>query len=137
MKVKRIKTKAIKQSVFFKSSPAEVYEALMDSKKHSKFTGSKAMVSRKVGGKFSVFGGGLYGKNTALSKNKKIVQQWACEMKGWPKGHYSKATFSLKKAGKGTKLTFLQAGVPAACYKSISDGWHRYYWKNMKKAFEW
>jgi len=29
----------------------------MDSKKHSKFTGSKAKISREIGGKYSIFEG--------------------------------------------------------------------------------
>ncbi len=133
----KVRTKTIKQSVNFKASPQEVYEALMNSKKHSKFTGSKAIVSPKEGGKFFIFGGSLYGKNLSLSKNRKIVQQWACKMKGWPKGYFSKATFSLKKIGGGAKLSFIQTGVPTSCYKDISDGWKRYYWSPMKQTFRW
>lgn len=45
-----MKTKTIKQTIFFKAEPHDVYEALMDSKKHSKFTGDKAVISRKEGG---------------------------------------------------------------------------------------
>ena len=36
-------TKTVKQTVTFKASPHDVYEALMDSKKHAKFTGDKAI----------------------------------------------------------------------------------------------
>ncbi|MGA2318205.1 MAG: hypothetical protein ABSG71_17760 [Thermodesulfobacteriota bacterium] len=48
-----MKTKTIRQSITFKASPHEVYDALMDSRKHAKFTGAKARISRKVGGKFT------------------------------------------------------------------------------------
>ena len=41
--------KTIKQTAEFKVSSKEVYEALMDSKKHSKFTGQKSVISQKVG----------------------------------------------------------------------------------------
>ena len=50
-----MKTKTIKQSVTFKASPHVVYEALMDSEKHSEFTDSEANISREVDGKFSVY----------------------------------------------------------------------------------
>jgi len=43
-----------RQSVIIKATPREVYEALMDSRKHSRFTGAKASISRKVGGRCSV-----------------------------------------------------------------------------------
>lgn len=42
-----METKTIKQSIVFKAPPHEVYEALMDSDKHSQFTGSSAEVSRE------------------------------------------------------------------------------------------
>ena len=37
-----VSTKTIEQTVEFSASPHEVYEALMDSEKHSAFTGAKA-----------------------------------------------------------------------------------------------
>ena len=128
--------KSIKQIVNFKSGPIDVYNALMDSKKHSKFTGSKAVISKKIGGRFSAYEGGLHGKNLQLTEGKKIVQAWRCEMDEWPKNHYSTATFLLKKAKVGTKLIFTQVGVPDKCYKSIKQGWTDYYWKPMKKMLE-
>ena len=47
-------TKTIRQTVQFGARPEDVYDALMDPKKHAKFTGAKATISRKVGGSFSV-----------------------------------------------------------------------------------
>ncbi len=131
-----MKTRNINQSVIFKASPHEVYETLMDSKKHSTFTGSKAIISRKVGGKFKVYDGGLHGKNLELIKDKKIVQAWQCDMKEWPKNHYSVVSFILKKIKDGAKLTLKQLNVPSDCYVSISNGWKEYYWKPMKKMFQ-
>ncbi len=128
-----MKTKTIRQSVTIKATPREVYEALMDSRKHSSFTGEKARVSRKVGGKFSIFDGGLNGTNLELVQDKKIVQSWRASMKNWPKDHYSNATFSMKEVKGGTRLTFTQSGVPEKCYESISQGWRDYYWKPMKE----
>ena len=49
-------SKLIRQTVTFKATPHEVYEALMDSRKHAKFTGDQANISRKVGGKISAYG---------------------------------------------------------------------------------
>jgi uncharacterized protein YndB with AHSA1/START domain len=58
--------KTIQQSVTLKVSPHEVYEALMDSRKHSKFTGEEASISREVGGKFSAYGDYITGVNLEL-----------------------------------------------------------------------
>lgn len=130
-----MKTKTIRQTVTFKASPYEVYEALMDSGKHSKFTGSKAVISRKIGGTFSAWGGSISGTNLVLVPDKKIVQAWRSDESDWPKGHYSKVTFLLKKLRKGTRLIFTQTGVPEAAYASINQGWRDYYWKPMKEMF--
>jgi hypothetical protein len=46
-------TKPIRQKVTFHAPSQLVYDALMDSKRHSTFTGAKANISKKVGGKIS------------------------------------------------------------------------------------
>ena len=129
-----MRTKTIRQSVTFKASPHDVYEALMDSKKHSEFTASKVSISRKVGGKFSVYGGEIEGVNLVLVPNQKIVQSW--RYSDWPKGHYSQATFSLREISTGTRLTFTQTGVPEEFYNDIGQGWRDYYWGPMKEMLE-
>jgi activator of HSP90 ATPase len=120
----------IRQTITFRASPHEVYEMLMDSQKHAKFTGSPAKISRKVGGKISAYDGYITGENVELIEDKKIVQLWRGS--DWPEGVVSKATFALKKVKGGTKLTFTQAGVPAAQFASIKQGWIDFYWEPMK-----
>ena len=125
-----MKTKSIKQIATFKASPHDVYETLMDSRKHSKFTSDKATISRKIGGKFSTFGGYAQGTNINLIPDTKIVQSWRAN--DWTEGHYSEVTFLLDKVEGGTRLTFTQTGVPEEQYNDISQGWRDYYWKPMK-----
>jgi activator of HSP90 ATPase len=127
-------SKNIKQSVTFKASPHEVYELLMDSKKHAEFTGGGAKISRKAGGKFSISGGDISGVNLELVPDQKIVQSW--RYSDWPDGVYSKATFTLETVTKGTRLTFTQTGVPDDKYEDIKQGWIDYYWAPMKEIFE-
>lgn len=129
-----MKTRTIRQTLTIKASPHEVYEALMNSRKHAKFTGAKASISRKIGGKFRVYAGYIEGINLELVPDEKIVQSWRGS--DWPEGHYSRATFALRKAGNGTRLTFTQTDVPEDQYDDISKGWHDYYWKPMKKMLE-
>jgi activator of HSP90 ATPase len=127
-----MKTKTIKQVITIKAGPHEIYEALMDSKKHAAFTGDTAKISRKVGGKFSTFGGYADGVNLELVPDEKIVQTWRAG--DWPEGHYSKVTFTLEKAPGGTRLTFTQSDVPEDRYDDISQGWQDYYWTPMKET---
>ncbi len=123
--------KAIRQSVTLWASPKAVYDALMDSRQHSRFTGSKAVISRRVGGKFTAYDGYASGKNLELVPGKKIVQSWRASE--WPKGQLSKVTFSLRKAKTGTKLVFTQTGIPSNQVASIKKGWIEFYWKPMKE----
>ncbi|HXY74391.1 MAG TPA: SRPBCC family protein [Dehalococcoidales bacterium] len=127
-------TKSIRQSVTFKASPHEVYEALMDSRKHAKFTGGKATISRKVNGKFSVFDGYAEGTNLELIPDSKIVQSWRAG--DWPEGHYSKVTFSITEVDGVTRLAFTQNNIPAEFRDDIANGWHDYYWEPMKKLLK-
>jgi activator of HSP90 ATPase len=129
-----MKTKTIRQSVTFKNSPHAVYEILMDSRKHARFTGEKASISRKTGGKFTAYAGYINGVNLDLVPDKKIVQSWRGS--DWPEGHYSKVTYSLKKVKSGTRLTFRQSGVPEKHYKDIHQGWRDYYWGPMREMLE-
>ena len=126
--------KTVDHSLKLAGSPHQVYELLMDSEKHSAFTGGKAEISREVGGDFTIMGGGLGGKNLELVRDKKIVQSWRSG--DWPEGHYSTVTFLLEEENGETRLSFVQAGVPASAYESINDGWRTYYWGPMSKALE-
>jgi len=129
-----METRTIRQSVTIKANPHEVYETLMDSRKHTKFTGAKARMSRRVDGNFSAYGGYIQGINLDLVPDKRIVQTWRGS--DWPKGHYSVATFSLKIIKGGTRLTFTQTGVPDREFKDISQGWRDHYWRPMKGMLE-
>ncbi len=125
--------KTIRQTVTFRASPHDVYEALMDSRRHAKFTGGTAKISRKLGGTFSVFDGYAEGKNLELVPDRKIVQSWRAS--DWPEGHYSTITFALKKVSGGTRLTFTQSGVPEDQFTSVKQGWIEFYWTPMKTFF--
>ena len=127
-------SKAIKQIVTFKATPHAIYEALMDEKKHGAFTGGEAKISRKIGGKFSIYSGDIEGVNLELVPDQKIMQSWRYD--DWPEGHYSTATFALEPTMKGTRLTFTQTGIPDDKYADIKQGWKDYYWGPMKQMLE-
>ncbi len=126
--------KRIRQSVTIKTSPKAVYDALVDSRTHSLFTGSKASISRRVGGTFTAYDGYAEGVNIELVPGKKIVQSWRAT--DWPDGYYSKATFAISKVKEGAKITFTQTGIPDRRYASIKQGWIDFYWKPLKEMLE-
>jgi len=127
-------TKTIRQSIKIRATPAEVYEMLMDSKKHTRFTGQKANITKKVGGSVSCYDGYITATNLELKPAGLIVQAW--RSRGWPKGHYSIVTFRLSKAGKNTRLDFTQIGVPAGDFRAKTQGWKTHYWTPLKSALE-
>ena len=130
----KVKTKSIKQIVVFKATPHELYEMLMDSKKHRAFSGETAKISKKEGGKVSAYGGWVSAKNLTLKPDRLIIQAWRGG--NWPEGHYSKAVFLFTQTKIGTKLTFSQTKVPADKAKHIAKGWHDSYWNKMKAALD-
>ena len=128
-----MKTKTIQQTVTFKASPKQVYEMIMDSKRHSALSGEKAKISRKVGGQFTAWGSHISGFNLALKPAEKIVQAWRAT--GWWPDHYSIAIFDIKKVPGGSKLKFIQIGIPPHRYSGHYRGWIEAYWTPMKEVF--
>ena len=120
-------TPAIEQSVSFKSTPAELYEFFMDSAKHSAATGAAAKVSRKVGGKWSAFGGMILGKNLALIPNRMIVQSWRSS--AWKASDPdSVLVVRFEKSRNGATVHLSHVGVPHYDHKGVTEGWKKYYW---------
>ncbi len=129
-----MKKNDIKQKVSFNASAHDVYEALMDSKKHAKFTGGPAKISRKIGGKFSVYDGYAAGKNLELMPDEKIVQTWRAS--DWDEEDISEISFTFTPTKTGCTVIFTQKNVPSKHLSAIKQGWIDYYWMPMKKMLE-
>jgi len=127
-------SRIIEQTVTFKATPHEVYEALMDSKKHAAFTGGKASISRTVGGNFMAYDNYIAGKNIALVPDKKIVQDWRTV--DWPEGNFSHVTFEFTAVPEGTRLDFTHVDVPEGTEEEFTQGWIDNYWEPMKAFLE-
>ncbi|MHA2289556.1 MAG: SRPBCC family protein [Promethearchaeota archaeon] len=130
-----IKKKSIEQEIIISSTPHEIYEVFMDSKKHSKLTESKSIVSREVGGSFSIYEGALSGKNVELIQDRKIVQTWRGNGENWSKGYYSTITLVLEPVDQGTLIKFTHTEIPEGAYESVKEGWTTYYWDPLKEMF--
>jgi len=131
-----MKTRTIRQTILFSAAPSDVYELLMDQRKHSAFTGGRARISRKEGGKFSIYDGYITGENLELVQDERIVQTWVPAEDCWPEGHVSTAKFVLKPYRGGTRLTFTQTQIPVDCGDRFDIGWKEHYWTPMKKALK-
>ena len=123
----------IEQSASFaKVTPADLYELFMDSAKHSAATGGPAKISRKVGGKWSAFGGMILGKNLVLVPDRMIVQAWRSS--AWKEADPDSILVVLfEKTHKGAAVYLTHVGVPPYDYKRVTLGWMNYYWKPWKR----
>ena len=124
--------KTIKQTVKFKASPRAVYELLADSRQHTAFTGRKASISRRIGGKFSAGANRSTGINVDLAPGRRIVQAWRDDR--FPDGIFSMATFNLHATRDGgTELVLTHRGVPKDLIPATEQTWREQYWVRMKE----
>jgi activator of HSP90 ATPase len=129
-----MKVKTIKQEVIVPATPVEVYEAFMDAKKHSTFTGSRATCDPRVGGEFAAWDGYISGKNLELEKGKRIVQEWVTT--DWPEEYPpSRLALNFKTVKEGTEISMVHSEVPAEQADDIEQGWIDFYWEPLKEYF--
>lgn len=125
----------IRQTVLLEASPHVVFEALLDSKKHSDFTGAPASISRKVGGRISAWDGYIEGKNLRIEKDKVIVQSWRTT-EFTESDPDSQVMFHFSKKGDGTRLMFVHSKVPDRLAETLRQGWIDSYWVPLKAYLE-
>lgn len=114
------------------ASPEEVFDALLNPELIQDWSGDEAQMNAKVGGTFSLWGGQLFGTNTEIVKNKKIVQDWSYDQ--MVEG--SIVTFNISSKDKGTVLELIQEEVPEKSFNSLSDGWDTYYLGAIQDMFD-
>jgi|CZKS01.1.fsa_nt_gi activator of HSP90 ATPase len=128
------KAETIHEELEFKVSPHRVYEALLDSKQFTTFSGVPGEIHREAGGAFSLFDGQIMGRNVELVSDRRIVQAWRSA--SWPEGIYSIAKFEFEARGSGTRLVFDHTGFPPALRNHLASGWQEHYFGLLKKYFE-
>jgi activator of HSP90 ATPase len=125
-------TTIIQKVVFKNTTPKALYDLYMNPKKHAMISAAPAVISPKAGGKYSVFGGYIQGKNLHLVKDKLIVQTWRAQ--GWDKNDVD-STFiiSLEAKGKDVVLQAIHANVPNKHSANLAKGWKDHYWNPWKQ----
>ena len=121
----------IHQEIDFKVGPNRVYEALLDPKRFSTFTGDAAEIQRQPGGSFKLFGGHIEGRNIELAPNQRIVQAW--REASWSPGIYSLVKFELVARSFGTRVVFDQTGIAEKDWEHLNEGWPIRYWEPLHK----
>jgi activator of HSP90 ATPase len=127
------KSIVIHQEIDLNATPQKVYEALLDSKQFTEFSGRAAEINRDVGGASLLFQGHIIARNLELVPNQRIVQAW--RVVTWPEGDWSIARFDLKPQGAGTTIVFDHIGFPEGLHNHLAQGWDENYWSLLKKYF--
>jgi len=123
--------KTIQDKVTLRASPDKLFDIYLSSRKHTAATGAKAVMSRKVGGRFTAHGNHLKGRNVAIVPKRLIVQAWRAA--NWKKGDLdSILVLVFSRAPGGGRITMTHVNVPDANAASINRGWRDYYWKPWK-----
>ena len=122
-------------SEFFPGTPpAEIFNAWLESKAHSAFTGSPARVDPGVGAEFSAWDGYISGKTLEVEPHSRILQSWRTTE--FPDGSPdSRLEILLEEMGDGTQLTLIHTGLPDGQGEDYRQGWQEYYFKPMHKYF--
>lgn len=125
--------KTIKQIYHIKAPIDEVWKGLTDPNYIDEWGGGPVKMNDKVGTKFEFWGGDIYGTNTEVDPQKKLVQDWYGGE--WPKP--SKVTFLLKRVSDNkTQLNLLHENLPDDQADNFDDGWKQYFLGPMKEYLE-
>jgi activator of HSP90 ATPase len=129
-------TTTIKQTEFIPGvKPQEIYDALVDPRKHTEITGSKATGQAKPGAKFTAWDGYIRGTHLKLEPGKRLLQEWSTS--DWPKdAPLSQMEWTFRGRDDGTEVTVVQTQVPeeqAEVYRIVLTD---YYWEPLKQYFE-
>jgi activator of HSP90 ATPase len=125
---------SIKLTKTFAVKPKVIYTAWLNSKGHSKMTGSKANINPKVNSGFTAWDGYITGKTTELKTDKKIVQKWRTTE--FPEhAQDSLLEVKLTPVQNGTKLTIEHKNIPDGQAESYKKGWKDFYFKPMEEYF--
>jgi activator of HSP90 ATPase len=127
----RCRRTSLHQEIDFNARSERIYEALLDSKQFTAFSGAAAQIDRSAGGAFSLFGGLIGGRNIELVPNERIVQAW--RPADWTPGVYSLVRFELVMRGPRTQVVLDHTGFPEGGFEHLNSGWKSHYWDALGK----
>eukprot|EP00184_Porphyridium_aerugineum_P001972 CAMPEP_0184706204 /NCGR_PEP_ID=MMETSP0313-20130426/36639_1 /TAXON_ID=2792 /ORGANISM="Porphyridium aerugineum, Strain SAG 1380-2" /LENGTH=483 /DNA_ID=CAMNT_0027167751 /DNA_START=248 /DNA_END=1700 /DNA_ORIENTATION=- len=107
---------------FFRTTPMDLYLALMDSRRVSGYTMKKADISDQVGGAFSIKNGYITGTNVELVPGKRIVQKWRMA-KYEPDDLYTDVVISIAENEGQTEMNLIQSGIPESLRHETEVEW--------------
>ena len=116
------------------ASPEAVYDAWLDSARHSAMTGAPATISNRVGEPYAAWDGYITGRTLELVPGRRIVQSWRTS-EFEESDPDSTVTVDLAPTKTGTRLTLAHCGVPDGQTDYENGGWRDFYFSPMKAYF--
>lgn len=130
-----MKTESFKISAQFPVTAQELYQAWLDSKQHTAFTGGGAKIKAQVGGKFTAWDGYIMGKTLELNPHSRIVQSWRTTEFPQNCGD-SIIELTFKDVTGGAKMTIKHTELPEGQGAEYKDGWRQFYFNPMREYFK-
>ena len=116
------------------ATPEEIYNAWLDSDRHTAMTGAPARIAAEPGGAYTAWDGYISGRNLELVPHRRIVQSWRTTRFAEDQADLT-ITVTLTPVEAGTLLTLLHADVPDGQTSYESGGWQAHYFEPMKTYF--
>ncbi len=112
----------------------DLYDAWLDSGRHSDMTGAEAEVSGEPGGQFTAWDGYISGRNFELTPGRRILQAWrTVEFEDDDPDSTLEVLF--EPVADGTRVTIRHSNLPPHGMQ-YRQGWVDNYFEPMKAYFE-
>lgn len=123
-----MRTSTLMLGIALNATPADIFHALTDSARHSRFTGGASAIEPREGGAFSYFGGAVSGVFGEVSPAR-IVQRLRAA--NWPEGHTAtlEQTLEPQADGQRTFVRVREEDVPVDFLDDVIAGWSTYWEK--------
>ena len=116
------------------ASPEDVYDAWLDSKRHSAMTGGRAEIAARVGGRHTAWDGYIEGQIVDLQAGLRIAKLWRTrEFPVDAPDSHVEITF-LPVAG-GTRVAVFHTEIPEGQGQRYELGWEQHYFAPMRAYF--
>jgi uncharacterized protein YndB with AHSA1/START domain len=124
-------TESIQVEEVYAVPPERIYEAWLDADAHGQFTGAKAAIDAKVGGKHTAHDEYIWGTFLELEHGRRIVQAWRTTE--FPaEAHDSRVEVLLDQTEGGTRVTIIHSNIPEGQGEKYREGWREFYLEPLK-----
>lgn len=115
--------------------PEILYRVWMNSRQHSDFTGSPAVIDARAGGEFAAMNGYISGRNLVLEPGHRILQTWRTT--DFPAdAPDSELELLMEATTGGTLLTLIHRNLPSNQLDDYRLGWEEQYLQPLKDYIE-